>query len=159
MKINPYNDESHNYELCKEKIEEIDLELFEQACLLAINGGMDSLAPLGFSSKDIVLYGYFIPSKKSEDENWHRVSMVQIRIWNNLLDFMMTDKEGEWLVHIQTQRDNMKFLYDTFLKYKDEVDKEHNFEEIDLKITENTTFSLSKEKILKRSNVEEETKC
>lgn len=152
MPINPYNDIDHDYTYCKEKLEDITYEDFKEACLSTIKTDIATMAPLGFSSKDFCLYGYFIPYKKAtkieEERNWKRVSMVTIRVWNDLLDFLMTDKNGEWLIHIQIQResveDTIEYLWQQFNLFKKELDKEHKFKEINLRITKHTKFTLDK---------------
>lgn len=152
MKINPYNDVEHDYTYCKESIENVTYEDFKNACLSTIKYDIETLAPLGFSSKYFCLYGYFIPYRQATEtekkRDWKRVSMVTIRVWSDLLDFLMTDKNGEWLIHIQTQKesieDAIKYLWQQFNIFKNEVNKEHNFKEIDLKITDDTKISLNK---------------
>ena len=152
MKINPYNDTEYDYTYCKENIEDVTYEDFKNACLSTIKYDIETLAPLGFSSKDFCLYGYFIPYEKETEtrkkRDWKKVSMVTIRVWSDLLDFLMTDKNGEWLIHIQTQKENIedaiKYLWQQFNIFKNEVNKEHNFKEINLKITDNTRISLNK---------------
>lgn len=152
MKINPYNDIEHDYTYCKENIEDITYEDLKKACLSTIKYDIKTLAPLGFSSQDYCLYGYFIPYKQAteieEKRDWKRVSMVTIRIWSDLLDFLMTDKNGEWLVRIQTQKETIEeaieYLWQQFNMFKNEVDKEHNFKEINLKITDDTRSSFDK---------------
>lgn len=153
MQINPYNDTQYDYTYCKENIEDVTYEDLKNACLSTIKYGIKTLAPLGFSSQEYCLYGYFIPYKKAteteEKRDWKRVSMVTIRIWSDLFDFLMTDKNGEFLIHIQTQKESIeeaiKYLWQQFNIFKSEVDKEHNFKEINLKITDNTRSIFDKQ--------------
>ena len=153
MQINPYNDTQYDYTYCKENIEDVTYEDLKNACLSTIKDDIKTLAPLGFSSQEYCLYGYFIPYKKAteteEERDWKRVSMVTIRIWSNLFDFLMTDKNGEFLIHIQTQKESIeeaiKYLWQQFNIFKSEVDKEHNFKEINLKITDNTRIFFNKQ--------------
>lgn len=152
MQINPYNDTQYDYTYCKENIEDVTYEDLKNACLSTIKYDIKTLAPLGFGSQEYCLYGYFIPYKKAteteEKRDWERVSMVTIRIWSDLFDFLMTDKNGEFLIHIQTQKESIeeaiKYLWQQFNIFKNEVDKEHNFREINLKITNNTRMSFDK---------------
>ena len=157
--INPYNDTQYDYTFCKENIEDITYEDLRKACLATIKTDIETLAPLGFSSKEFCLYGYFIPYKKAtlteKERQWKRVSMITIRIWNDLFDFLMTDINGEWLIHIQTQKekveDAINYLWEQFCIFKDEVDKEHNFKEINLKITDKTKLSTLAKEIIKNN--------
>lgn len=103
-----------NYCFVKDNLNDITKEYMSMVAKVAMNAGINTIAPLGFSGDVFYLYGKFIDPKESDDGKWHRQSIVSFRNHRNMLEMLITDKSGKFLIY--TEKDGMVFdeLIDSF---------------------------------------------
>lgn len=82
-----------NYELLKQDLLCITQSTFEQAFFLAYRDGITSIASLGFSGDDIILY------EGGQNEKVSRVSRVSVRNYGNDVELLITDRVGNFLFY------------------------------------------------------------
>lgn len=82
---------AYRYDLRKTDIKEIDIDLFKSAIYLCYRGGVTSIAPLGFSGDDIVLYGSSVEGKG--------ISLITIRNYGGDAELLITDTNGRFLFY------------------------------------------------------------
>lgn len=103
-----------NYCFVKDNLNDITKDYMSMVAKVVMNAGISTIAPLGFSSDHFYLYGRFIDTNESGDGKWHRESVVSFRNYCNMLEMLITDKSGKFLIY--TQKDGLDFdeLIDSF---------------------------------------------
>lgn len=103
-----------NYCFVKDNLDDITKEYMSMVAKVAMNTGISTIAPLGFSGDSFYLYGRFIDNKESDDGKWHRESVVSFRNYCDTLEMLITDKSGKFLIY--TKKDGLAFdeLIDSF---------------------------------------------
>ncbi len=77
-------------ELLQKKLNKITKELFKKAIMLCYNGGITTVAPLGFSGDTILLFGTVQDGRRS---------VVSIRNYCNDAEQLSTDAYGHFLFY------------------------------------------------------------
>lgn len=103
-----------NYCFVKDNLNDITKDYMSMVAKVVMNAGISTIAPLGFSGDHFYLYGRFIDTNESDDGKWHRESVVSFRNYCNMLEMLITDKSGKFLIY--TQKDGLDFdeLIDSF---------------------------------------------
>lgn len=83
----------NNYSVKKDKLSQINLELFKEAIFACYKDGVTSVAPLGFSGDTVVLY------EGNRTEKNGRVSQVSIRNYCGSAELLITDPIGGFLFY------------------------------------------------------------
>jgi hypothetical protein len=81
---------AYNRDLLKQGLSEIKKENFKQAIYYCYKDGITTLAPLGFSGDNILLFG---------EEQGGRKSVVSIRNYSGNAELLITDKKGNFLFY------------------------------------------------------------
>lgn len=136
----------HNYAFVKENLNDITLDYFKMVAITCMNSGINHICPLGCSGDNFMLYGKFIKAEESEDGNWHRESMVSLRNYFGILEMLVTDKKGRFLVYSKVDGmsvdEVIEELFREFCNVKHLVNKEtkETFKDV-LKESDNVELS------------------
>ncbi|NMB70171.1 hypothetical protein GYA27_03155 [candidate division WWE3 bacterium] len=118
---------SKNYCFRKDNLDEITKEYMGGVLTAAMNCGISSVAPLGFSGDDFYMYGKFINKDESESGSWKRESVVSLRNYCNSPQLLITDKDGMFLVYSTYDglpfNDLLDMIYDDFIRVKKLINK------------------------------------
>ena len=131
---------AYNTELRTKKLNKITYELFQKAIFLSYRDGITTMAPLGFSGDDIVIYG--------ESGEGGRKSIVSIRNYCGSAELLITDNKGNFLFYGRYDiRLGIEFLCKQYFKIfqlvKDEINGELPEKEDFAKVKLNDNCTLS----------------
>ena len=112
-----------NYKYKKNTLDEITEELIFEAACTTMTSGFTSIAPLGFNGDTFILY----EGVKEEGNNTTRCSQISLRNYCGILELLITDKEGGFIIYNQldglTAEEIVKEYYRQFLTVKHLIDK------------------------------------
>jgi len=97
----------YNYSFAKQTLDEITIEHMKMAASATMISEITTIAPLGCSGDDYVLFGRFIDTNESEDGNWHRESLVSFRNYCGRLEMFIADTSGNCIIY--TKFDGLEF--------------------------------------------------
>lgn len=105
-------------------LDEVTLDLFKNAIAQCMTAGVDSVAPLGFSGQETLLFGRHVPKDEQTDKKWSRESLIKFRNYNSNTELLITDFNGNFLFYGKMDdRTGLKgvadFYYNIFLRVKD----------------------------------------
>lgn len=111
----------YNTELKKISLKDVTKDTFRDAIFCAYRDGITSVAPLGYSGDDFVLFGKFNYHSKPS-----RVSLVTVRNHSGNAELLITDKMGKFLFYGKFSIDlGVEFVanqfYKIFLTVKDQI--------------------------------------
>jgi len=131
----------YNYSLRKKNINHITKNLFEKAIEECYRDGITSVAPLGYSGDDIVLYG----TPKDPVTN-NRKFLISVRNYCGKPELLITDTVGNFLFYgryhnYMGKKEIAKEFYKIFRKMKKYIHKEVSKPELVIKKPNKVTVS------------------